>query len=170
MSAYFRRMQVVALSWPLEEERRRLLAAAGVPRLLVVGHNHSPPVVESPLEDWIRDPAPEVDRSARVEALLRRAGEDVHPPRPHVDADGLVRVGRAWVAVPPVEACLARTLADRFGTVVSRSELVVAAWPEGVDERNVLDVRILRLRRRLDQIGLVIRTVRSRGYLMEWPT
>ncbi|MGI9622768.1 MAG: winged helix-turn-helix domain-containing protein [Acidimicrobiales bacterium] len=162
-------MQVVALSWPLEEERRRLLDAAGIPRLLVVGSDQRPPVIESPLEDWIRVPAPEVDRSARVEALLRRAGAGDQAPKPYVDDDGLVRVGRAWVAVPPVEANLARLLADRFGAVVGRNELIGAAWPEGVGERNVLDVRILRLRRRLDQIGLVIRTVRSRGYLMEWP-
>jgi len=31
----------------------------------------------------------------------------------------------------------------------------------------VLDVHIVRLRRRLAPLGLVIRTVRSRGYLLE---
>jgi DNA-binding response OmpR family regulator len=31
----------------------------------------------------------------------------------------------------------------------------------------VLDVHVLRLRRRVAPIGLVIRTVRSRGYLLE---
>lgn len=161
-------MEVVALSWPLEEERRRMLAEQGVPRLLVIGEGQMPPLVDSPLEDWIRVPASEVDRAARVEVLRRRASGDDDRERPTIDDDGLVRVGRAWVAVPPVEASLAKTLIERFGAVVSREELASAAWPEGVGERNVLDVRILRLRRRIDQIGLAIRTVRSRGYLMEW--
>lgn len=161
-------MKVVSLSWPLEEERRRTLAEAGVPRLLVIAQDQDPPLIESPLEDWIRVPAAETDRSARIEALLRRVSGVDDRDQPTIDADGLVRVGRAWVAVPPVEASLAKPLIQRFGAVVSRAELIDAAWPDGVGERNVLDVRILRLRRRLDQIGLVIRTVRSRGYLLEW--
>ena len=161
-------MQVVSLSWPLEEERRRSLAEAGVPRLLVIGRDQSPPVIESPLEDWIRVPALESDRTARMDALLRRASADVDRDLPLIDDDGLVWANRSWVAVPPVEATLAKALIERFGAVVSRSELIGTAWPDGVGERNVLDVRILRLRRRLDQIGLAIRTVRSRGYLLEW--
>lgn len=161
-------MEVIALSWPLEEERRRVLAEAGVPRLLVIGQEQLPPVLESPLEDWIRVPASEVDRAARVEMLRRRAAGADDRDHPTIDDDGLVRVGREWVAVPPVEASLARTLIERFGAVVSRDELASAAWPAGVGERNVLDVRILRLRRRFDRIGLAIRTVRSRGYLLEW--
>jgi len=36
-----------------------------------------------------------------------------------------------------------------------------------VDTVMPLDVHALRLRRRLDSVGLVIRTVRSRGYLLE---
>lgn len=161
-------MEVVALSWPLEEQRRRQLAEAGVPRLLVVTDGEPPPLPESPLEDWIRVPAPEADRRARMEGLRRRAAAQAAPAGPSIDADGLVRVGSAWVAVPPIEARLAEVLIDDFGTVVSRDQLVAAAWPEGVGERNVLDVRILRLRRRIDPLDLVIRTVRSRGYLMEW--
>ncbi len=161
-------MEVVALAWPLEEDRRRVLADAGVPRLLVIGDGQVPPLLESPLEDWIRVPALEVDRDARIEALRRRAAGDGEPGRPTIDGDGLVRVGRAWVAVPPIEARLAEVLIDRVGAVVSRDELTAAAWPDGVGERNVLDVRILRLRRRIDRLGLVVRTVRSRGYLMEW--
>jgi DNA-binding response OmpR family regulator len=161
-------MEVVALSWPAEEGRRQMLAEAGIPRLLVIGGAQLPPVVDGLLEDWIRVPASDIDRSVRLEVLRRRAAGSFDRDRPTIDADGLVRVGRAWVAVPPVEANLTQVLIDRFGAVVSRDELSRAAWPEGVEERNVLDVRILRLRRRIDCIGLVIRTVRSRGYLLEW--
>jgi DNA-binding winged helix-turn-helix (wHTH) protein len=40
-------------------------------------------------------------------------------------------------------------------------------WPGSAPGRNVLDVHVLRLRRRLAPLGLAIRTVRSRGYMLE---
>ena len=73
----------------------------------------------------------------------------------------------AWVSLPPVEARLTRLLLDRFGAVVSREALAKAGWPDGAPGRNALDVHVLRLRRRLAEVGLAIRTVRSRGYLLE---
>jgi DNA-binding winged helix-turn-helix (wHTH) protein len=56
---------------------------------------------------------------------------------------------------------------DRFGSVVSRDALTKAGWPTGIAGRNALDVHVLRLRRRLEGVGLAIRTVRARGYLLE---
>jgi DNA-binding response OmpR family regulator len=50
---------------------------------------------------------------------------------------------------------------------VSREALAKAGWPDGAPGRNALDVHVLRLRRRLALVGLAIRTVRSRGYLLE---
>jgi DNA-binding response OmpR family regulator len=58
-------------------------------------------------------------------------------------------------------------MVDRFGAVVTRDVLADRAWPTGVPTRNALDVHVLRLRRRIAPIGLEIRTVRSRGYLMQ---
>ena len=69
--------------------------------------------------------------------------------------------------LPPVEARLSSALVERFGAVVSRDALTRAGWPSGAPGRNALDVHMLRLRRRLQALGLVIRTVRSRGYLLE---
>ena len=66
-----------------------------------------------------------------------------------------------------MEARLTEALIGRFGAVVSRDALARAGWPGGAPGRNALDVHVLRLRRRLDGLGLVIRTVRSRGYLLE---
>ena len=48
-----------------------------------------------------------------------------------------------------------------------REVLSKHAWPEGAPTRNALDVHILRLRRRIAELGLEIRTVRSRGYLLQ---
>jgi DNA-binding winged helix-turn-helix (wHTH) protein len=66
-----------------------------------------------------------------------------------------------------VEARLTGALVRRFGAVVSRDDLVAAGWPGREPDRNALDVHVLRLRRRLQPVRLAIRTVRSRGYLLE---
>jgi DNA-binding winged helix-turn-helix (wHTH) protein len=58
-------------------------------------------------------------------------------------------------------------LVDRFGAVVGRETLARRAWPDGTPTRNALDVHMLRLRRRIAQLGVEVRTVRSRGYLMQ---
>ncbi len=87
--------------------------------------------------------------------------------RPTLDEDGLLRSGHRWVPLPPVESRLTRALLDRFGAVVSRDALSRAGWPLGAPGRNVLDVHVLRLRRRVVPVDLAIRTVRSRGYLLE---
>ena len=84
-----------------------------------------------------------------------------------VPGGGLSLDGERWVSLPPIEANLARVLVARFGAVVGREELMSAGWPEGEPARNLLDVRMLRLRRRLLPLDLVIRTIRSRGYLLE---
>lgn len=161
-------MDVVTLRWPVEEDRRQALAASRVPRLLVVDSDHAPPSLIDQFEDWIRVPALEVDRMARIDAIRRRVNGATAPPVPEIDENGIVRTGSAWVSVPPVEANLCRALLERFGTVVSRSDLEAEAWPDGGAQRNALDVRILRLRRRISELGLAIRTIRSRGYLLEW--
>lgn len=127
-----------------------------------------PPPGGDVLEDWIRIPADEVDlqlRLAGVEARARAAIATDDPPA--LDGDGVLRVGRSWVPLPPVEARLTGALLDRIGMVVSRDALARAGWPDGAPGRNALDVHVLRLRRRIGPVGLAIRTVRSRGYLLE---
>lgn len=161
-------MDVVLVRWPGEPDRRRSLAVVGAPRLLLVDDSSDPPEGDDCLEDWIRVPASESDVRARVAGLeararLHRADTD----RPEVDGDGVLRYANQWVALPPVEARLTRPLVERFGTVVGRDILTKVAWPEGAPVRNVLDVHMLRLRRRVAPLGVTITTVRSRGYLLD---
>ena len=174
--------------WPEEDGRRKALIEAGAPRLLLVPDGEDPPPVSDCLEDWTRVPAEESEIRARVDALAVRSethmaggsnaptgngiGDahgtgDLTPAAPSLDDFGVLRFGSAWVALPPLEARLTETLLERMGTVTSRDLLVRAGWPSGVPGRNALDVHVLRLRRRLSPVGLAIRTVRSRGYLME---
>lgn len=158
-------MDVVLVRWPEEDARLRQLRANGAPRLLLLNGESAPPELADCLEDWIRLPADDRDVRARVATLSSRAETD--QPAPQVDGDGLLRHRGRWVALSPVESALALTLVARFGAVVGRDTLARRAWPNGVPTRNALDVHMLRLRRRIASLGLEVRTVRSRGYLMQ---
>lgn len=158
-------VDVALLRWPVDVARRHELRDAGVPRLLLVEGTEPPPALVDGLEDWIRLPAADVDVQARVDGLAARL--EGRSPAPELDEDGLLRVDGRWVSLPPVEARLAGALIDRFGAVVSRDGLARAGWPDGSPGRNALDVHMLRLRRRVSAVSLAIRTVRSRGYLLE---
>ncbi len=157
-------MDVVLVRWPVESQRRERVAAQRQPRLLLVEHGSEPPFATDPLEDWVRVPASEVDVQVRMATLAARGRAGAAPL---LDGDGVLRVGPLWVSLPPVEGRLTHAMLERFGAVVSRDALSRAGWPEGAPGRNALDVHVLRLRRRLGPVSLVIRTVRSRGYLLE---
>jgi DNA-binding response OmpR family regulator len=162
-------MQVEILRWPAEEAKLHTLRVGGTPRLVLVPEGVAPPLTADPLEDWVRLPAPDEDVLARVRVLEDRVRSAQVASLPELDENGLLRVGGHWVSLPPVEHRLMTVLLERYRAVVSREALARAGWPEGIPGRNVLDVHIVRLRRRLAPLGLVIRTVRSRGYLLEMP-
>jgi DNA-binding response OmpR family regulator len=159
-------MEVALVRWPAEAERREALIDRGMARLLLVEDGSRPPLPADCLEDWIGVPAAEDDVRARTDALAVRAG--IHNESvPELDSHGVLRLGASWVGLPPVEARLVGALLDRFGAVVSRDALNRAGWPGGAPGRNALDVHVLRVRRRLAPLDLAVRTIRSRGYLLE---
>ena len=161
-------MNVEVVRWPTDAQRLAELRELRVPRLLVVTNgsgDHELPLPVDCLEDWVTSEAPEWEVDARRLALELRSGQ--HGVRPVLDDDGLLHHRDAWVSLSPVEQSLAGVLLERFGAVVTREMLADRAWPTGVPTRNALDVHVLRLRRRIAPIGLEIRTVRSRGYLMQ---
>lgn len=165
-------MDVVLVRYPTEERRLADLRKDGRPRLVLVENDVAAPVSADPCEDWIRMPAREADLRARVTGLGLRAAANQVRASPTLDDDGVLRFAGTLVTLPPVEARLARALLARMGSVVTRDALTLAGWPNGIDRdrpngRNALDVHVLRLRRRLTPAGLAIRTVRSRGYLIE---
>src|SRR5262245_50001944 len=57
---YVCRVDVALVRWPEESDRRRRLERDGLPRLLLVEDGAAPPLVEDPLEDWVRVPATEL--------------------------------------------------------------------------------------------------------------
>ena len=153
------------MRWPEEAERRDRLATAEVPRVLLVEPSAEVPPPVDCLEDWVRLPADDADIDIRAAAVARRAA--LHVGTVPVLDQGVLRCGSRWTTLPPVETRLTAALLERFGAVVSRDALARAGWPEGAPGRNALDVHVLRLRRRVGPVGLAIRTIRSRGYLLE---
>lgn len=161
--------EVIVLQWPDEEDRRAEMGQSDVARLLLVHRGAPAPVVEDPLEDWIRLPADEADIRTRIATLTARLASS-GGSQPTLDDDGVLRSGGRWVALSPVEQRLVATLLERYGAVVGRQTLSRAGWLEDAPSRNALDVKIFRLRQRIEPLGLTIRTVRGRGYLLETPS
>lgn len=158
-------MEVKLLRWPAEATLRAHYCNLGVLRLLVVEGGAQPPVIADVHEDWVRAPISEDDLQARIAALRTRSY--VHT-RPQVDPHGVVRFRGRSTAVSPTATDLLECLVRKFGVLVSREELH-ECLPEGAPDRNrnVLDLHIMRLRKRIRPVGLVIRTVWGHGYLLE---
>lgn len=158
-------MDVVLVRWPKETSKRDELVDRGRPRLLLVDPETAPPDTVDLLEDWVRLPAAEADVRARVRNLEVRVGR-LMPSTPTIDATGCLRFRLKRVQLTALQARLLRALTSDLGTVVSRETLAGVVWPEGEGRRNTLDVHIMRVRRLVEPLGLEIRTVRSRGYLL----
>jgi DNA-binding response OmpR family regulator len=159
---------IALLRWPADADRRAELTGARRPRLLLLDPDTAPPSSWDVLEDWVRLPADPAEIEARIATLMRR--EPVRPAAPLLDGDGVLRVGAAWVALPPVEARLVAALLARPDAVVSRARLLDAGWPggepAGSTSGQILDGRIKLLRRRLVEVGLEIHTVRAVGFVL----
>jgi hypothetical protein len=157
---------VPVLRWPAEEDRRQALAAAGQPRLLLLGVGQPPPDDWDDLEDWLREPVDPVELEVRRLTVRRRA--DKARRRPWFDEAGLLRSGDAWVDIPPGQVPMARLLIDRLDQVVHRDELVTACRSAGVSTHaTAVKAAIGRLERRLAPLGLRLRSIRGRGYMLE---
>ncbi len=152
------------IRWP---EQADVLADArekGWPRLVLVDPGNIPEMDGDPLEDFVADDEPETVKAVRSSILATRA---LRARRPVDLFDGVLRSGNRSVTLSPTEYGLLRALVDREGTVVRRDVLAESVWPGDDVDRNVVDVAMGRLRRRLDGMGVAIRTVRSRGYVLE---
>jgi DNA-binding winged helix-turn-helix (wHTH) protein len=106
-------------------------------------------------------------RPRRGAATRRIARARPCGPAPELDHFDVLRRGDRWVALAPIEARIVELLLGRCGTVVGRRELVAVAWPDGVPAARALDARLVRLRARVEPLGLQIHNVRRRGLMLE---
>ncbi|HEX5587026.1 MAG TPA: helix-turn-helix domain-containing protein [Acidimicrobiia bacterium] len=154
------------LRWPADAPERDALAARATPRLLVVpAHHPAPPVVDE-LEDWIREPVERSELAARCATLDERAARRAEQPL--VDEAGLVWFRDRWTSVPPMQIPLVRLLVERFEIVTSNRELHAAYAQGGASPHpEAVKAAVARLRGRLAPIGLVLKTVRGTGYVLD---
>jgi hypothetical protein len=157
----------VVIRWPSDPAQRRELADLGVPRLLLVDSDASPPVCIDPLEDWIRLPSDERDIDARLNALRVRASSWIPSTRPELDGHGRLLRGGRWVPLSPTEEQLCTLLIGEFGEVVSDTDLMARAWPGGTGTPTGLRLQMTRLRRRIAELQLEVRSVRGKGYVLQ---
>jgi hypothetical protein len=157
---------VKLVRWPTESALRDRYRSGGVMRLLVVEAGVCPPVCTDAREDWVRAPIRQDDLQARIAALRARFEVD---RRPAVDPHGVVRYGGRSATLSPTGTDLLERLARDFGELVDRNELLRHCLPDRDHDvsRNALDLHIMRVRRRIRPLGLAIRTVWGRGYLLE---
>jgi hypothetical protein len=154
---------VAILAWP--EEAAALAALdRDVPRLLLVAPDAEPPDDWDGLTDWVRLPVDDRDLCARVTALQRLAART---PKPFVDEYDVLWRGSRWVALAPIEARIVRALLESSSSIVSRTDVGVAVWPDGAPATRALDGRLRRLRERMEPLGISIHNVRRRGLLLE---
>jgi two-component system OmpR family response regulator len=124
-------------------------------------------------DDYLTKPFEMGELEARIRALVRRsrgAAEDkIDLGRLAIDVKGR----RAFVDGHAVELsarefAVLEVLAARAGRVVSKEALIatVYQWDREVSP-NVMEIFVHRLRRKLQDAGVGIRTIRGLGYLLE---
>jgi two-component system OmpR family response regulator len=128
--------------------------------------------LDSGADDYLVKPFALAELQARLRALARRG----RPERPAVLTVGdleldparrEVRRGEQLIELSAKEFALLEVLMRRQGEVLSRLELIEAAWDFAYENRsNVIDVYVRRLRRKIDEpFGVTtIETLRGAGY------
>jgi DNA-binding response OmpR family regulator len=135
--------------------------------------------IESGIGDFVTLPTPASELLLRVELRSRDARVLVFADRPEWRA-ALPEVNRLSGAIGPEmggirlsdrEFLLYDFLAQRFGTVVARSDILGRIWGRGSGSpsSNIVDVYVRYLRVKLAKVApaLVITTVRRVGYVLE---
>src|SRR5688500_5059966 len=110
---------VPVLHHPHDDARRRRLAGAGVPRVLVVAEDADPPVCDDPIEDWLRAPVDPDELDDRRRVVLGRYQR--HTQGFRIDPDGRLLVGAVAAPLTPLQRAVLFPLLHQLGRPVARS-------------------------------------------------
>ncbi len=128
--------------------------------------------LETGADDYLVKPFATAELVARIRALARR----VAPPPSQLGLGQLsldsatrrARIGERVLDLSAREWGVLEYLLQHTGRVVSKQQIIDAIAPWGDDlTLNAVEVYVSRLRLKLDGAGVVIRTIRGFGYLLE---
>ena len=124
-------------------------------------------------DDYLTKPFELPEFEARVRALIRRGqsgGSAVltHGPLTLDTSGRRAMLNGAPIELSARELCVLEVLMLRSGRVVNKDQVAgqLYGWDEEVGA-NAIEVYVHRLRKKLEPAGVVIRTIRGLGYLLE---
>ena len=179
-------VELVLLDWMLPgasglellQALRRDAATARLPVILLTARAESGDKVvglEAGADDYVTKPFSPAELTARIRAVLRRAGERLPDDEQVLEHDGLVldpgshrvAVDGAPLEIGPTEFRLLEFFLRHPERAYTRGQLLDAVWGrEAVIEERTVDVHIRRLRALLEPSGhdRLVQTVRGHGY------
>lgn len=143
-----------------------ILTARGATKDRVAG-------LDAGADDYLVKPFDMDELMARVRALMRRR-QDLSAAWEELGALKFDRSGRRLfgtdgeVSLPRKELALLECLVDRKGRIVSAEDILDHLYGVGSDsDPGVVQIYVSRLRKRLQDYGVSIRTARGLGYLLD---
>ncbi len=130
--------------------------------------------LDSGADDYLPKPFEPEELVARMRAVLRRSGRGVTPVSEVLEVNGVrlvpgtreVHCEGQPVEITTTEFDILEILVRSAGRIVSRNEMSSAIYrrPASAQDRS-LDVHVSHLRKKLGELGPLIRTIRGIGYL-----
>lgn len=160
------------------EACREIRSFSQVPVLMVTARDDEETEIagmQSGTDQYVSKPIKLRAFMERVKSLLRRSGKSMELltfGKLEVDpSSGAVRVEGSAVNLTPKEYDMLLFLARTPNVVRSREQILHAVWnTDYYGDGRTVDTHVKNLRMKLGSCGDMIRTVRSRGYLLEYPS